>query len=50
VLGALGKRDAEMGETELSVAECGAVRRQAATVVAQAALIAVVGAGVAWLL
>jgi hypothetical protein len=50
VLGALGKRDGEMGETELSAEECGVVRRQAATVVAQAALIAVVAAVVAWLL
>jgi hypothetical protein len=51
VLGALGKREEELGgDTRLNDAERATVRRQAIRVVEQAALIAVVAAGVVWLL
>jgi len=49
VLGTLGQRDAELGRgTRLSEAERPVVRRQALVIVAQAALIAVVGTAIVW--
>ena len=51
VLGALGQREEELGgDTRLNDAERAVVRRQAIRVAEQAALIAVVGAGVVWFL
>jgi len=49
VLGTLGRREAELGGgTRLSEPEGPVVRRQALTIVAQAVLIAVVGAAIVW--
>jgi len=50
VLGALGKREAELGgDTELTPAEKPIVRRQAMRVITQAIVIAAVGALIAYL-
>ncbi|MGE5731296.1 MAG: hypothetical protein ACM37U_05100 [Gemmatimonas sp.] len=50
VLGALGKREAELGETPMNAGERRTGRRQALRVVMQASLIAGAAAAVAWLL
>jgi hypothetical protein len=51
VLGALGQRERELGGDErLNDEEREVVRRQAGRVVVQAGVIALVGAGVVWLL
>jgi hypothetical protein len=51
VLGALGKREGELGgDTRLNAADRAIVRRQAIRVAMQAALIAGIGAAVVWLL
>ncbi|HET9729458.1 MAG TPA: hypothetical protein VFR41_08570 [Acidimicrobiia bacterium] len=51
MLGALGKREAELGgDTHLSTREKPVVWRQVLAVVAQAILVGVVGAVVVWLL
>jgi len=50
VLGALGKCEAEIGETALSDAERAVVRRQVVRVIVQATLIAVVATALVWVI
>jgi len=50
VLGALGKREAELGETLVNDEECVVVRRQVVRVIVQATLIAVVATALVWVI
>jgi hypothetical protein len=50
VLGALGKREAEIGETALSEAERTVVRQQVVRVIVQATLIGVVATAAVWVI